>query len=87
MSFLQEVLDAVRQAGGVIDLGQLSRDTGIQTSALLGMLDLCVRKGYLESDQEKPLVACTSCAEAHSCVLACEKASRKPLVYRVRGPK
>jgi DNA-binding IclR family transcriptional regulator len=92
MSLVLEVLALVEETGGVVDLGQLSRETGIQASALLGMLDLCVRKGYLEAEQEKPAIACTSCASEHSCVLACparaapggEKASRRPLVYRLR---
>ena len=86
MSLVQDVLEWVNNAGGVVDLGELSRETGIQTTALLGILDLCVRKGYLATDQRRPPVTCRSCPESHTCVLACEKASRRPLVYRLVSP-
>ena len=84
MSLIKDVLALVQESSGVVDLGHLSRESGIQTSALLGILDLCVRKGYLEIEAAQPAIPCKSCAEAHTCALACDKSSRKPLVFRLK---
>lgn len=47
MSPLYAVLDAIKNAGGPVSLGQLGRELGVEPAALQGMIDFWVRKGRL----------------------------------------
>jgi len=44
---LSKILKAFRQTGGPLDLNELSRQLGVEKSAVEGMLELLVRQGKL----------------------------------------
>ena len=83
MSLIHRVLNVVVASGGAVNLGELSRLTGVQPAALQGILDFCARKGYLLADGDDPASACASCAAADACGLACGMVDRKPRSYRL----
>jgi DNA-binding IclR family transcriptional regulator len=73
---LSQIIKELESAGGVIDLGELSRRLGVQRSALDGMIETLVRKGRLREVEvgEMP-PACASCGEQAGCsVVATGKA-------------
>ncbi len=66
---LQQVLNEIKAANGVINLNDLAKKLGIDRSALDGMIQFWVRKGRLKEDDinsEMP-DACTSTACSSSC--------------------
>jgi hypothetical protein len=85
---LRELLHLVESAAGPISLAEVSRRTGIDPGALVGMLDYWVRKGRLTVDQD--MAACSgACAPlgagCHSCTGAtcCPFIARLPIAYSV----
>lgn len=63
---LSEVLKAFRQTGEPLDLNELSRNLGIERSALEGMLELLVRQGKLK-EVIPGSEDCTRCSGRLSC--------------------
>lgn len=47
---LSEILDALERSEGLLNLRQLSRVLGVEESALRGMLDYLVVRGYLKAE-------------------------------------
>lgn len=69
---LRQVLETLEQAQGPIPMDELSRQLGIERSALEGMVSFWVRKGRLT---EQHASACSghcgsSCGESSTCVFA-----------------
>lgn len=89
---LQNILNQIREFGGTVSLDELSRKLGVETSALEGMLDYCVRKGILRESQDFPEGAdcdsigggCgSSCKGFHGCPLI----ARMPKTYELQKRK
>ena len=67
---LQQVLQELESAEGVVDLNALGRKLDVERSALKGMIDYCVRKGRLQDDdQAMDAALCNSgiCSAGASC--------------------
>ncbi|NOK61835.1 MAG: helix-turn-helix domain-containing protein [Chloroflexi bacterium AL-W] len=69
---LRQVLEALEQAQGPMPMDELSRQLGIERSALEGMVSFWVRKGRLT---ERNAATCSghcgsSCGEDSTCVFA-----------------
>lgn len=47
---ISQVIREIKKSGGTISLDELNRRLGIERSALEGMLEYCVRRGILRSD-------------------------------------
>jgi hypothetical protein len=86
MLLIWQVFNVVEANGGVMNLGRLTRETGVQPATLQGILDFCVRKGYLSDDVDDAAVTCASCAAANYCQLACAMVDRRPRWRRVSRP-
>ena len=63
---LSRILKGFEQARGPLDLNELSRRTGVERSALDGMLEFLVRKGKLR-EVGLGTEACAHCAGRLSC--------------------
>jgi len=72
MSLIRNVLDVIEQSGDAVEFGRLSRMSGIQPTALQGILELCVRTGYLLAEGDDPAGACNACAAASACGFGCK---------------
>jgi len=55
---LKQILDEVKDSGGVVVVGELSERLGVESSAMEGMLDTLVRLGKLR--EESTAAACGS---------------------------
>lgn len=73
---LQRVLKEIKSARGPVSLNELSNKLGIQPSALNGMIEDLVKKGYLQENNQalegtlKPFIGgscCNSCPGSHRC--------------------
>lgn len=63
---LKEIIKAFEESNTPMDLNELSRDLGIERSALEGMLELLVRQGKLRVIQPGS-EACTVCKNRSEC--------------------
>ncbi len=97
---LRQVLEAVEAADGAVDLRALSRDLGVEPSALEGMIQHWVRKGLLadsgtegDGDVRSGSVSggCGTCDVACGGAADCPFVVRAPrtvgLVPRTHGPR
>ena len=75
MSILRSVLAAFEDARGPLSLADLSRELGIETGALEGMLDFWLRKGRLRivgpgaSPDSCDMKHCAHCAASETCAV------------------
>ena len=82
---LYQLLTVMNATDGPISLDGLSKELGMEKSALKGMLDLLVRKGKLSHSEMGQItddgscsgVACMSCGKAGQCPFA----GKMPRVY------
>jgi len=58
---LAKILDYLSGSDGLLDLRQLSRELGVEESALRGMLDYLVRKEYLREEHCVSGQSCKGC--------------------------
>jgi Mn-dependent DtxR family transcriptional regulator len=63
---LKEIIKAFKESNTPMDLNELSRDLGVERSALEGMLELLVRQGKLREIQPGSEV-CTVCKNRSEC--------------------
>lgn len=88
---LYQLLTLMNQKNGPISVEGLSRELGMEKSALEGMLDLLVRKGKLRysdlgqvpTDGSCAGGACMACGKAGSCPFV----GKMPHVYEKVGKK
>jgi len=78
---LSEILQAVASAKGPLSLRRLSKQLGVEPSALEGMILYWVRKGRIRIEAESPQTA-TACASGH-CGLSCPGPTRCPFFIQL----
>ena len=61
---LHKVLREIQSSAGPVNLNELSRKTGIERSALGGMIAYWVRKGRLKDDKEELIAVMQVCNPA-----------------------
>ena len=82
---LKVVLESIESADGPVRVAELSRQLGIERSALEGMIAYWVRKGRLVDDDETACAPAsghcfTSCSGAANCAFV----AKMPKSYSVR---
>ncbi|MEA3349339.1 MAG: FeoC-like transcriptional regulator [Chloroflexota bacterium] len=92
---LNQVLHAIENAHGTINLADLSRKLGIERSALEGMITFWVRKGRLRDDDADlaaagaamPTCASASCSDSCPGMAACPFVAKMPKTYSIPARK
>ncbi len=64
---LSRILHEFGNAGGPVDLDELSRRLGVQRSALEGMIEFLVRKRYLREVRNEGAPVCAGCSIRSTC--------------------
>ena len=88
---LQKVLREIESSTGPVNLRALSQKTGIEPSALKGMITYWVRKGRLKDDQQEwanVMQACNPASCGGSCPgpEQCNFTLKFPSTYSLRIP-
>ena len=63
---LSEILKLLRETDGAADLGRLSRELGVEQSAMEGMLQTLVRQGKLR-EISPGSETCADCPRSYGC--------------------
>jgi hypothetical protein len=79
---LRQVLLEIKNAHGTVSLNDLSRKMGIERSALGGMLDHLVHKGYLRDDSQDIAEAINTCSP-ESCGGSCAGQASCPFIAQI----
>ncbi len=79
---LHAILHELQTASGPITLRQLSRKLSVQESALAGMIQFWVRKGYLVSEEGADGQAEIQVCGNQTCLRSCPGPARCPLVSK-----
>ncbi|MBK8988003.1 MAG: hypothetical protein IPM39_18355 [Chloroflexi bacterium] len=85
---LKEVLHAIESANGPVHVAQLSRQLGIERSALDGMIAYWVRHGRLYDDATSQENACPPghCGSTCTGAATCAFVAKMPKSYTVKRP-
>jgi hypothetical protein len=79
---LSQVLREIKKSGTTVRLDELSRRLGIESSALEGMLDYCVRKGILQDSVGDAVDGGCNCGSG-SCGSGCEGYEGCPFIAKM----
>ncbi len=82
---LAKILDTIRGSKGLMNLRQLSCKLGVEESALRGMIDYLVRKGYLREEHCDSVRGCAGCQRgcAYPASTQSPDEDRKPIRYSI----
>ena len=78
---LQMVIDTLKKTRGPVTVKDLSRDLGIQPSALTGMIEFWVQRGVLVVDGQEQHVS--ACGENCGCSSTWNESSECPFVLNL----
>ncbi|MBE2201129.1 MAG: hypothetical protein IAE79_21120 [Anaerolinea sp.] len=83
---LKQVLQAIETAVGPVNMAELSRQLGIERTALDGMIAYWVRKGRLQDDQAAEMTcapAAAHCGPTCTGATTCAFVAKMPKSYSV----